>query len=59
MMRQRNAAAVFAILGAIIALSAPRVTGNIVGISGANLLGLLAGAFFLASGALLGIKKKG
>ncbi|GEM_PF-6160346 len=58
MMPQRIAASIFAVLGLITALFAHRITGNVIGISGANLLGILAGAFFLIAGALLGIKKK-
>ncbi len=58
MIWQRVAAAVFAVLGMITAVSAHRITGNVIGISGSNLLGLLAGAFFLIAGALLAVKKK-
>jgi len=58
MVPQRIAAVIFAVLGVITALSAHRITGNVIGISGSDWLGVLAGAFFLVAGALLGIKRK-
>ena len=58
MIWQRIVAVVFAVLGVIIALFAHRITGNVMGVSGSDWLGLLAGAFFLIAGALLGIKRK-
>lgn len=55
---QKAAAVIFAVLGLVAALFAHRITGNVIGISGSDWFGLLAGAFFLIAGALLGVKKK-